>query len=91
MLQKSATLILPVNEKAAFAHVLAAPVPSASNAAPLTGSILNEKRLREHEDMIKRDPNYDMNKKRWFGVPSHPSVQRSVSSVQKFDQFISKQ
>jgi hypothetical protein len=42
--------------------------------------------------MIKKDPNYEKNKKRWFGVtPSHPSVQKSASSVQKLDQFINKQ
>jgi hypothetical protein len=40
---------------------------------------------------MKSDPRYKKNEKRFFGVPSHPSVQRSASSVQKFDHFISKQ
>ena len=41
-----------------------------------------------------RDPNYKKNEKRFFGVPSHHTIQRSASSIhsnaQKFDQFIAK-
>lgn len=50
--------------------------------------MLNEQRLKEHEQAIMRDPNYTKNQKRFFGVPSHHTVQRSASSVQKFDHFI---
>ena len=40
---------------------------------------------------MKRDPNYKKNEKRFFGLPSNPTVQRSLaSSVQKFDQFIKR-
>ena len=43
---------------------------------------------------MMRDPNYKKNQKRFFGLPSHHTVQRSSSSVQsmpqKFDQFITK-
>ncbi|CDW78556.1 UNKNOWN [Stylonychia lemnae] len=53
-------------------------------------SVLNEQKLREHEQQIMKDPNYAKNQKRFFGLPSHHTVQRSASSVQKFDQFIKR-
>jgi hypothetical protein len=41
-----------------------------------------------------RDPNFKKNQKRFFGLPSHHTVQRSASSVhsaaQKLDAFIAK-
>lgn len=39
---------------------------------------------------MMKDPRFKKNEKRFFGLPSHPSVQKSASSVQKFDHFISK-
>ena len=43
---------------------------------------------------MMRDPNYKKNEKRFFGLPSHATVQRSASSVhsnvQRLDQFITK-
>jgi hypothetical protein len=40
---------------------------------------------------MMKDPNFKKNQKRFHGVPSHHTVQKSaVSSVQKFDHFISK-
>ena len=44
-------------------------------------SILNERRLHEHEMQMANDPNYKKNQKRFFGVPSHHTVQRSNPSV----------
>ncbi len=84
MFQRSA---VQIQQEKPFAKALSKPVDSVlspSNGGA-TGSVLNERRLREHEDMIQRDPNYAKNKKRFFGVPSNHSVQRSASSVQKFD------
>jgi len=56
-------------------------------------SVLNERRLKEHEMNMARDPNFKKNQKRFFAIPSNHTVQRSSSSItgaQKFDQYIAK-
>ena len=57
-------------------------------------SYLNDKRLKEHEAAMERDPKFKKNLKRFMGVPSNPTINKSshhggpASNADKLNSFI---
>lgn len=59
---------------------------------PKNVSVLNEMRLKEHEQNWKRDPKYDKNLRKFWGMKSQPTDSNASGSnksyAQKLDNFI---
>lgn len=61
---------------------------------PKNTSVLNERRLMEHERNMQRDPKFGKNLKQFWGMKSQPTNSNAASSnksyAQQLDQFIAK-
>ena len=56
---------------------------------PVKGkSVLNENRLREHEQNMERDPKFGKNLRRFWGMKSQATVSGAGSFAQKLDKFM---